>query len=246
MQHLDNATQLTIDDLRDLYAYPSEPTAPWLRANFISSLDGAATLDDSSTGLGTPADRTVFGVLRELCDVVLVGAGTVRAEDYGGARTNEHRREWRLAHGLDAVPPIAVITGNADLDPTSRLFTDTAVAPIVLTTAAAATDRKARLADTGARILELGESSVSSSAIRDTLGELGLHRVLFEGGPSLFGQLIADAAVDELCLTLSPLVVGGDGRRITVSATAAPTAMSRAHVLTDDDGTLLTRWVRVG
>ncbi len=235
---------MTTDDLRDLYAYPAEPTAPWIRANFVTSLDGAATVDDSSTGLGTPADRRVFGVLRELCDVVLVGAGTVRAEDYGGARTNEQRREWRLAHGLDAVPPIAVVTASATLDPTSRLLTDTSVPPLVLTTTSADAGRRARLADAGARVLEIGTDRVSTAAVLDALNELGLRRVLCEGGPSLFGQLIADDAADELCLTLSPNLVAGHNRRISVSPAALHTPMMRAHVLGDDDGTLLTRWVR--
>ena len=232
-----------VDELRDRYAYPEDLRSPWLRINFVSSLDGARTVEGSSGGLGTPADKRVFGVLRELTDVVLVGAGTARTEDYGGARTNETRREWRLAHGLAAVPPIAVVSASAKIDPASRLLTDTSVPPLVLTTSNADADNKRRLAEAGATVLELGADTVGTDAIVETLDDLGLRRVLCEGGPTLFGQLIADEAVDELCLTVSPLLIGGSAGRIAVSPNASTYPMARAHVLADDDGTLLTRWV---
>ena len=148
------------------------------------------------------ADRRVFVVFRELTDVVLVCAGTARAEDHGGARTTEARREWRLEHGLAAVPPIAVVSASARLDPASRLFTDTSVPPLIFTTSSAPSADRQRLADAGATVLELGENSVDSAAILDTLDRLGLRRVLCEGGPSLFGRLIADDVVDDFCLTL--------------------------------------------
>src|SRR5688572_1564208 len=111
------------------YAYPDGLTAPYVRVNFVASADGAVSVEGRSGGLGTDGDRRVFGTLRELADVVLVGAGTVRVEDYRGAR--------RPTRGRDLPPPIAVVTGSADLDPEARLFTDTRVPPIVLTTAGA-------------------------------------------------------------------------------------------------------------
>ena len=260
MQHIQNATYLTrtsdmtgdsgdesrlgVDELRDLYAYPVELGAPWVRVNFASSIDGAVSIEGSSAALGTPADKTVFDVLRELADVIVVGAGTVRAEDYGGARSDEARREWRLARGLAAVPPIAVVSARASIDPTSRLLTDTSVAPLILTCAAAPAENKQRLADAGAEVLEVGADTIATTDILSTLDGLGLRRILCEGGPALFGQLIADDAVDELCLTISPLLTGGTSRRIAVSPSGVRTPMARAHVLADDDGTLLTRWVR--
>ncbi|HEY5855480.1 MAG TPA: pyrimidine reductase family protein [Aldersonia sp.] len=231
---------ITDDDLRERYAYPVSMTRPWLRLNFVSSIDGAATVDGVSGGLGTPADKRVFGVLRELADVVLVGAGTARAEDYGGARVDEAQRERRLARGLAAVPPIAVLTRSARLDPESRLFNDTAVAPIVLTTSAAPV---APLRRAGAQIVAV-EGELTSAAILAALADLGLLRVLCEGGPSLSGQFIGDDVVDELCLTTSPVLVAGGDTRIARSASAVKVAMTRGHVLLDDDGTVLTRWVR--
>ncbi|MFD4182155.1 pyrimidine reductase family protein [Rhodococcus sp. NPDC058514] len=186
----------------------------------------------------------MFGVLRELADVILVGAGTVRAENYGGARVTAEQRARRRDRGQSDAPPIAVVTASAHIDPASRLLTDTAVAPVILTATAAPADRKAALSAAGARVLEIGETTVTSAAIIDTLDGLGLHRVLCEGGPALFGQLLADDAVDELCLTTSPLLVGGPAPRIAVSPAPAATPMRRAHLLGDADGTLLTRWVR--
>ncbi|WP_068274754.1 pyrimidine reductase family protein [Rhodococcus kunmingensis] len=254
MQHIDIATHVTgrrgdnrdLDDaaLADLYAYPPDPSEPWIRVNFVASIDGAIAVDGISGRLGTPADHTVFHLLRELADIILVGAGTVRAEDYGGARTDEQLRERRLASGLTAVPPIAVVTLGAALDPESRLFTDTNEPPVILTCAAAPRDRIRALTDAGARVLEIGDDTVTTDGIVGALAELGTLRVLCEGGPSLFGQLIADDAVDELCLTTSPMLVGGLESRVAVSPTAVPREMVRAHVLADDDGTLLTRWVR--
>ncbi|WP_185981809.1 pyrimidine reductase family protein [Skermania sp. ID1734] len=251
MQRLESATYLTPsgsdlsdEQLRDLYAYPGELTDVWLRVNFISSIDGAADIDGFSGGLGTDSDRQVFGVLRELADVILVGAGTARIENYGGARTNEQRRERRLQAGLAAVPPIAVVTASASIEPTARLLTDTTVPPIILTTKSAPPDRKEQLRDAGAKVLEIAPHHIDSAALLDSLRDLGLLRVLCEGGPGLFGQLAADDRVDDLCLTFAPVLTAGTSRRIAVSTNSVRQPMTRAHVLSADDGTLLTRWVR--
>ncbi len=258
MQRVPDAIQFTaltadgageITDLVQLYTYPTTLESPWIRVNFIASLDGAVTIDGRSGALGRPADATVYAILRDLADVVVVGAGTARSENYGGARTDARRRMRLHHHGLGgardgAPPPIAVVTASAALDPASRLFTDTERAPIVLTTVSADADRKHLLAETGAEVIEAGHSTVTAADIRRELGGRGLLRVLCEGGPSLFGDLIDAGAVDELCLTVSPLLVGGTAGRIAVSPNALPTAMSLRHALLDDDGTVLTRWER--
>lgn len=252
MQRAPNAIQftaLTKDDLVRLYAYPARLESPWIRVNFVSSIDGAVTVDGRSGALGTTADHDVFMILRDLADVVLVGAGTVRAENYAGARTDTHRRTRLYQHGLGgapdgAPPPVAVVSASAALDPTCRLFTDTQRAPLVFTTAAAPAERKRLLAEAGAEVIEAGDTMVTGADLRAALAARGLLRVLCEGGPSLFGELISAGAADELCLTLSPLLVGGTARRIAVSPNALPTPMALRQVLVDDDGTLLTRWER--
>ncbi|WP_345383060.1 pyrimidine reductase family protein [Pseudonocardia yuanmonensis] len=226
--------ELAPEDLPGVYAYPPDPGRPWVRVNFVSSLDGAVSVDGRSGGLGTPADKAVFGTLRRLADVVLVGAGTARAERYRGAR--------RPAIGRDAPPPIAVVTGSAALEPDLGLFTDTFVPTIVLTTAGAPPERRAALREAGADVVELPDLAVPT-----LLGELerrGMRRVLCEGGPGLHGDLIAAGAVDELCLTLSPLLAAGDAGRIAHGpAGRAPEGMALASVL-EEDGTLLLRYVR--
>ncbi|WP_054814118.1 pyrimidine reductase family protein [Nocardia arizonensis] len=252
MRRIHNAIQLTEsdpDDLAELYAYPSSLDLPWVRANFVSSIDGAATSADLSAGLGTDADRTVFTMLRDLADVILVGAGTVRAENYGGARTDAVRRRVLRERGAGGSaegypPPIAVVTANAALDPTSRLFHDTAVAPLIITTASAPARNTAALAAAGAQIVEAGAVAVTPKGLLGALADRGLFRVLCEGGPHLFGQLLEADAIDELCLTIAPVLVGGSAGRIALSAHEFHRRMERRHVLLDADGTMLTRWTR--
>jgi riboflavin biosynthesis pyrimidine reductase len=212
------------------YDWPDATAAPSVRVNFVSSLDGAVTVDGRSGGLGTAADKAVFGLLRELADVVLVGAGTVRAENYGGAR--------RPTRGRATPPPIAVVTGSADLDPGSRLFTDTTVPPLVLTVESAPAARREALAAAGGEVVVLPR--LTPDALLAELGGRGLRRVLCEGGPSLFGALQAADAVDELCLTVSPLLAGGDAGRIAHGPAGTPARqMTLAGALLAEDALLL-------
>jgi 5-amino-6-(5-phosphoribosylamino)uracil reductase len=227
-------TDLDDDALAAHYAYPEELAAPCVRVNFVSSADGAVTVDGRSGGLGTDADRRVFGLLRQLADVVLVGAGTVRTEDYRGAR--------RPTRGRDTPPPIAVVTGSAELDPTSRLFTDTAVPPIVLTLDSAPSQRRERLAAAGADVVAL--ERLSPDLLLRELAARGLHRVLCEGGPALHGALIAADAVDELCLTLSPLLAGGSSGRIAHGPADSPPRPLALVGALQADGALLLHYRR--
>jgi len=223
-------------DLTTHYAYPDGLTAPHVRVNFVASTDGAVTVDGRSGGLGGEADRRVFGTLRELADVVLVGAGTVRTEDYRGAR--------KPTRGRATPPPIAVVTGSADLDPGARLFTDTQVAPIVLTGPDAPADRRAALAAAGADVVVL--DPLSPAAVLDELGRRGLHRVLCEGGPRLFGDLVAADLVDELCLTVAPVLAAGEAGRIAVGPAGSPPRSLRLVGALEEDGALLLRYTRTG
>ncbi|NMM86315.1 hypothetical protein B2J88_18430 [Rhodococcus sp. SRB_17] len=232
------------DGLRALYAYPENLTHPWLRVNFVSSIDGAVSVSGVSGGLGTPADKTVFGILRELCDVVVVGAGTARSENYGGAVMSDDAQERRVDAGLAPVPPILIVSARASVDPDSRLFRDTTVPPILLVGRDADPVAVANLRAAGADIHRSDNPAVRSIDIEKAVSQLNLPRILCEGGPSLFGQLIADDAVDELCITTSPQLVGGAAGRIATSPHALPTPMTPAHILTDADGTILSRWVR--
>ncbi|HKT02235.1 MAG TPA: dihydrofolate reductase family protein, partial [Rugosimonospora sp.] len=134
-----------LDDaaLTELYAPP--PGVPSLRVNFVTSVDGAVEVEGYSAGLGSPADKKVFGLLRMYPDALLVAAGTVRHEGYHAVRLDEHRRAWRLEHGLPAYPRLVVVSARLDLDPTQDALAAAPVRPIVLTHAAAPPDRRAAL-----------------------------------------------------------------------------------------------------
>ncbi|WP_280347439.1 pyrimidine reductase family protein [Nocardia neocaledoniensis] len=252
MQRIHNVTQLAdLDDdaLARCYAYPRQLDRPWVRANFVNSVDGAFTVDGVSAGLGTDADHRVFTLLRELAEVIVVGAGTVRAENYGGAHPDPARRRAHFQHGIGGSaegtpPPIAVVTASARLDPAAKLFTDAEVAPLIITTAHADAESVAALARAGAEVVVAGEAAIMPAAIPRVLAERGLQRVLCEGGPHLFGQLAEADLVDELCLTTSPRLVGGAGGRISLSASGFDTPMSRKQLVLAEDGTVLARWAR--
>ncbi|WP_396287631.1 pyrimidine reductase family protein [Amycolatopsis sp. PS_44_ISF1] len=225
------------DELERVYGYPEPLAEPFVQVNFVASADGAAAVDELSRGLSHPADRRVFLLARDLADVVLVGAGTARAEDYRGARSNPARAARRARLGLAPVPPIAVVTRSAALDPGSRLFTDTAVAPIVVTTTKADT---AELTEAGATVIAAGDEDVDLARALAVLAEHGLSRVDCEGGPALFAALAAADLVDQLCLTVSPLLTGGGSGRIAAGpAVSPPRRLDLASILVEDGFTLL-------
>lgn len=170
----------------------------------VTSLDGAISVDGLSAGLGSGGDQRIFAVLRDLADVLLVGAGTIRAEGYGGIRLDDDRLARRQRWGLGAPPRVAVVTGGS-LPADLGIFTDSDVPPLVITTTAGA----ARMSGHRASIVEAGTERVDLALMVRKLTELGLHRVLCEGGPALIGGMIDADLLDELCLTSSPQTVGG-------------------------------------
>ncbi|WP_163547823.1 pyrimidine reductase family protein [Candidatus Frankia nodulisporulans] len=230
-------------DLDQAYAYPEKAaTHSYVRSNFVSAADGAAEVDGRSGPLGGEGDRQVFRTLRWLCDVVLVGAGTVRHENYGPVVIPPQRREQRVAAGLAAAPPVAVVTASAALEPAARLF-DTEVRPIILTCADAPADRRAALARV-AEVVLCGDSMVEPGAALAALAERGLTRVLLEGGPTLHAQLAAAGLLDELCLTVAPLLAGPGHKSITMGDDwARPVPLRLTQVLTED-GSLFLRYQR--
>ena len=234
-----------LDDpsLAEAYAVPAG--SRWhLRVNFVASADGGVTVEDRSGGLSNPPDKRIFGLLRDLADVVLVGAGTARTEGYGAERYGPERRRRRADLGRAELPVIAVISGSLDLDPTSRLFTgaDPTARTVVVTCRAAPEARREALAEV-ADVLLAGDVRVDLAAAVAGLADRGLPRVLCEGGPTLFGALLADGLVDELCLTVSPLLTGpGTGRIVAGQLLdGAPFRLGLTHLL-EEDGVLLHRY----
>jgi riboflavin biosynthesis pyrimidine reductase len=243
---LDSLTPVDAPALPGLYEYPMTLSRCWVRANMIVSVDGGATFDGRAGGLAGAGDRVLFKVLREIADVVLVGAGTVRTENYSGAQLSVAARQARQARGQSEVPPIAVVTAAGALDPTSRLFTNTETPPLVFTTTAsfgATRDRLHGRAD----VLDASTSDptvVDPAAVLAELGHRGLYRVLCEGGPTLLGDIVERDQLDELALTVAPMLVAGGGPRVVSSRVPVSTGLRTAHILTDDDGYLYLRYAR--
>jgi riboflavin biosynthesis pyrimidine reductase len=233
--------ELTDEELLASYL-PTDRDRPWLRVNFVASADGAVSVAGYSAGLSGPADKRVFGLLRMLCDAVMVGAGTLRHEGYGAMRLDERRRAWRRAAGLAEYPPLVLVSSRLDLDPDSPMFTEAPTRPIVLTHGGSPADQRRALADR-ADVLVCGDAEVDLTAARELLAERGLRQVLCEGGPHLFGSLAAADAVDELCLTVSPLLAGPGAARIIAGPPAPVRQLRLAHVLSADDN-LLLRYTR--
>lgn len=241
---LDADTPLGDRELEELYAYPESLSRPWVQINFVASADGAASAGGKSAGLSHPADKKIFALGRDLADVVLVGAGTVLVEGYRGVKRTEVRAERRARLGLADVPPIAVVSGRCSIGPESTVVSDTRVPPIVITTAAAPAARRADLTAAGADVVVAGEEKVDPHLALDALAERGLLRVCCEGGPTLFADLIAAGAVDQLCLTVAPLLTGAGAPRIAEGVAAPePLGLELASVLTED-GFLMLRYRR--
>jgi len=225
-------------DLAEAYAYPA--TGPWLRANMVASADGAATYSGLTEGLGGPADRRLLSLLRALADVVIVGAGTVRAEGYGPVRP----REWwgDLREGRTPAPPLAIVSRGLDFDFDAPLFTEALSPTIVLTCASASADRL-RAGEKHAEVIIVGDDRVEAGAALDALAERGLVRQLTEGGPRLLAEFVAAGRLDELCLTMSPQLTAGNAARVLNGPTLEPMPLRLGHVLEDDDFVFL-RYVR--
>jgi riboflavin biosynthesis pyrimidine reductase len=232
------------DDVDLVGAYEVRPPLgarePFVRGNMISTLDGAISVQGRSGMLGGPADRRVFQTLRSWADVIVVGAGTARIERYGPARLDEDLRQRRLARGQPPVPAIALVTRTAQLDWSSPFFTEAEARPLVLTTAAG--ERHAR--DEAAGVAELvvaGEGDVEIERAFDSLGRSGCRSVLVEGGPGLNADVVKAGLLDELCLTLSPRLVAGNGPRVVAGEELAhPLDLDIVHLL-EEDGFLFCR-----
>ncbi|MER6976588.1 pyrimidine reductase family protein [Streptomyces carpinensis] len=238
----------TLAELAAAYAYPEPGPAgrePWLRANMVSTLDGAAQHDGRSQPISSAADMRIFGTLRALADVVVVGAETVRQEGYRPARARKEFEALREAAGQGPAPAIAVVTASLELDFTLPLFTSPLVPTLILTGAAAAPDRIAAAEKAGARVVVAGDGmGIDPVRAVRALAELGHTRLLTEGGPRLLGQLVASGVLDELCLTVSPMLTAGDAQRIAGGPSVAVPHRFTLSSLLEEEGFLFSRYRR--
>ena len=214
----------------DVYGdLPSAPGRPAVRLNMIASADGGAQLGGVSGGLGGPADAALFRRLRAMADIVLVAAGTLRAEHYGPADV-----------------PIAVVTRSLRLDWSGHFFRDQRARPLIVTVATAPAAELARAAEV-AEVVLAGERDVDLAQALDALGRRGHANVLAEGGPTLNAELVAAGLLDELCLTLSPALLGGAGVKRILDGTPLPElARLELRSLCEEDGFLFLRYRPAG
>ncbi|MBS1265963.1 MAG: 2,5-diamino-6-ribosylamino-4(3H)-pyrimidinone 5'-phosphate reductase [Acidimicrobiaceae bacterium] len=233
---------LVHDDVRQ-----TDGTRPWVLMNMIASADGATAVDGTSGGLGGDADRRLLGTLRGLADVILVGAGTARAENYRAPRTPDDRvGVLRATSGRPPRPRLALVSASLALDPTALMFRPVDPAdppPLIYTATGAPGSARDSLADV-AEVVDAGSGDrVDVGMAMADLAARGVGVVLAEGGPSLNHQLVAAGLVDELNLTISPLLTGGTARRILSGpALTAPAGLRLDRVLTAD-GFLFCRYL---
>jgi riboflavin biosynthesis pyrimidine reductase len=205
----------------DLYAYP-DTDRPWLRTNFVSTVDGGAYAADGRTAtLGGQADSDVFALLRRLADIIVVGAGTARIEEYGPSST-----------------PLALVSRRLDIP-------ENLVGPglVVITTVDSSTDRVEALRSAGVEVIAHGEIEIDWPAVLADFDVRSWRRVLCEGGPTLHGELVSLDLVDEVCVTIAPTLTSGDAPRIAHSRHPVTHGMRLAHAVPVGD-VLFTRWVR--
>ncbi|BBY63812.1 pyrimidine reductase family protein [Mycolicibacterium helvum] len=230
---------MTLDELVTLYRDPPDG----VRVNMIMSLDGAAEFGGQAGPLSDATDQGLLRALRGYADVVLVGAGTVRAEGYGPVRltADQCAERWERS-GVASAPPIAVVTRTGHVP--ASLFAAPAQRPILVTTAhlAHAHPELREHAD----LLIAGDTAVDLAAAVTALRAGGMHRILCEGGPTLLDELVANDLVDEMCLTISPTLAAGPATdRPGAPALTAPTRLALGHVVTVKDYVYL-RYVRPG
>ncbi len=224
------STVPSIVELAPFYA----DTPDGLRANMIFSADGAAAFGGRAGPLSCPTDQRLLRILRGLADVVLVGAGTARAENYGPVQLTDAARARRHHEGRFAPPPIAVVSRSAELP--ARLFSNPEQPPILVTCARTA-ERLDPDHDGRRQIMVAGEDTVDVARAVAMLRERGMHRILCEGGPTLLDELVEADAVTELCVTLAPRLAASQpvGYRVHPARLTAPVTMRLAHALVCDD-----------
>lgn len=227
--------------LDDVYGeLPPAGRRRWVAINMVASVDGGVTVDGVSQALGGEGDLAGFRGLRAAVDVVLVGAGTARAEQYGPAKVRPAARQARRDRGQEPRPTIAVVSRSLDLQGAERLFDgDTGV--IVVTPTDSDPTRRDALRSRGATVLVAGEGDVDLADALAQMDARGLARVLVEGGPRLNRDMLAAGLVDELFLTVSPMLVGGRAAAIVGGSLDRPVDLrlreGRVH-----DGEVLLRY----
>jgi riboflavin-specific deaminase-like protein len=205
---------------------------PYLILNMASTIDGRASIGGRSGAIGNRADRELFHALRGRVDAVMAGAGTVRIERYGRIVANESARAERLARGLPAEPLACIVSGRVSLPPDTPLLCEPE-ARVVIVTASAASLPPTEAQVEYVRAARAGELDLVA-AMRELHARFGVEILLCEGGPHLNAQLLLAGLVDELFLSLSPKLAGGEdatGEALRIVAGAAFTQAIELELL---------------
>ncbi|CAB5042563.1 unannotated protein [freshwater metagenome] len=216
-------------DIPSMYPWPASATSherPWVRCNMVMSLDGAiAGPDGRSASIGSPVDKKVFAGVRRDSDVILVGAGTAREEGY-----------------RPSVVPIAIVSNRLTFTTVTPIFEQaTAQSPrtLIISHEQAIADAPDWLRS-AASFIPSGKSSVDLKLAIAGLHARGLDRIHCEGGPVLLTALIQAKALDELLLTVTPVLVGGSATLLSSAIGNLPGQFTQ--ILTQD-GTILMRFI---
>ena len=211
-----------------VYDDAPRPTRPWVLANMVAGVDGSVAIDGRTKEMSSEADRALFHHLRTLADVILVGAGTIRDENYGPHRPKDGSEP----------NPIAVVTNSIELDLASPFFTEAVARPIIVTSERSPAGARERAA-TVAEVLVVGDERVDIGAAVERLGGV----ILCEGGPTLLAELVRAGCLHELCLTLAPVAGGDPGRIVSDSLAGTVSRWTLGSVLRDGDDVFL-RYLR--
>lgn len=242
-------TPLDPADPLELYPFDERPAPtdrPWVMMNMVASVDGAIAIDGVSRGLGGEGDSMVFRAVRASCDWIVAAAGTVRAERYRIPRPTAEVTKIRRATDRAPAARLAVVSASVDLDDELPLFADQRPdepKPLVITGSTPPPERVAALAGR-AEWAHLPTPQPTAEGVLRAVGAAGARVVLVEGGPSFNGQVVDAGLVDELCLSISPHLVGGPTPRIVDQSTTTTALGLRLDRLLEHDGALFARYLR--
>lgn len=239
------------DELHERYALPSH-TESHVRLVAVSSIDGLAAVNGSSAALTSSGDQRVYRLIKRDADLLLLGAGTIRAEQYGQTALSAPEIARRRANGLPPYPAVAVVTRSLDLDLSGPLFQPSIGGhsqprPILIVPAAAAAGASTAIAE-AAELLVAGDYNVDLNQAIQLLRQRGHRRIVCEGGPSLAGQLAQADLLDEICVTVTPQLPAVAGPRITAGPAGRPAGgqWQLHRSLLDEQGNLFLRYTRPG
>lgn len=234
---------LDVDDAYLIERY-SSAQRPFVRFNFVASIDGSAQSDGLSGGLGSPGDQRVFALLRRLADVILVGAGTVRAEGYAGSLLSDEDISWRQAQGMSPHPVLAIVSHGLNIPAEDDVFSQSPV-PVLLFTSATLTPAQRAQFPAQVELIEVAavQEGCDPEEIVQALVAKGLGFIHAEGGPRLLGQFIVADQLDSLCVSYSPLVLSGAGQRIAHGPQEAARRLT-LHTLFEEESMLFSDYRR--